>query len=179
MKDITEKKISSEEIFNGRIVHLFVDTVELPDGNKANREVIRHCGAVGVVPITDDDQVVMVRQYRYPFARVTLEIPAGKLEPGEDIRLSALRELSEETGAEAKELIPIGCAYSSPAILDEMIHLYIAKGLSFGEAHPDADEFILTEKIPLKKAVEMVLNGEILDGKTQIGILKASYLLNK
>ncbi len=179
MQELTEEKVSSEEIFKGRVVHLFRDTVRLPNGKLTTREVMRHPGAVAIVPITEDGEVLMVRQYRYPFKRVLLEVPAGKLDPGEDCETCARRELSEETGAEAKELTYIGEYYPSVAILDESIRLYIAKGLTYKQAHTDEDEFVQLERIPLKTLVDQVLSGEIKDGKTQVAILKAWYMEQK
>lgn len=178
MRKLTEEKVSGEEIFKGRVVHLFRDTVRLPNGKLTTREVMRHPGAVAVVPITDEGEVLMVRQYRYPFETVLLEVPAGKLDPGEDCETCARRELSEETGADAEELIPIGEYYPSVAILDENIRLYIARGLTCRQAHTDEDEFLQLERIPLKTLVAQVLSGEIKDGKTQVAILKTWLLLN-
>ena len=119
--ELFEKKIKSEQIFDGKIVKLFVDDVELPDGRTAKREIVRHPGAVCVVPVTDDGCVIMVRQFRYPFASVLLEVPAGKLEYGEDPLSAVKRELSEESGAEAKNIEYIGKIYTSVAIFDEQI----------------------------------------------------------
>lgn len=169
---LIEKQVASEEIFSGKVVHLVRDTVELPNGNLATREVVRHPGAVCVVPLTDDEEVVMERQFRYPFNRVLLEIPAGKLEPGEDPAAAAKRELSEETGVAAETLEPLGDFYGSVAIFDEVIHTYLARGLTFHSAHMDDDEFLNVERIPLKTLKDMVLRGEICDGKTQAAILK-------
>ncbi len=171
--ELTEKKISSEEIFDGVAIHLFRDEILLPNGNKGVREVIRHPGAVCVLPITDDGEVIFVNQFRYAFNKVTLEVPAGKLEKGEDPKEAALRELSEETGLEAKTIIHIGDMYTTPALIDEVIHLYIGKDLTEGAQHLDEDEFINIVKMPLEKAVEMVMNGAIKDSKTQIVLLKA------
>lgn len=179
MRELTEEKVSSEEIFKGRVVHLFRDTVRLPNGKLTTREVMRHPGAVAIVPITENGEVLMVRQYRYPFERVLLEVPAGKLDPGEECEACARRELSEETGAEAEELTYIGEYYPSVAILDENIRMYIAKGLTYKQAHTDDDEFLQLERIPLKTLVNQVLSGEIEDGKTQVAILKAWCMENK
>lgn len=176
---LEEKQISSEEIFDGVAIHLFRDEILLPDGNKGVREVIRHPGAVCVLPVTDDGDVIFVNQFRYAFNKVTLEAPAGKLEKGEEPTLAALRELSEETGLDAENLIPMGDMYTTPALIDEVIHLYLATGLTQGEQHLDKDEFINTLKMPLSKAVEMVMNGEIKDSKTQTVLLKAERYLKE
>lgn len=176
---LEEKQISSEEIFDGVAIHLFRDEILLPDGNKGVREVIRHPGAVCVLPVTDDGDVVFVNQFRYAFNKVTLEAPAGKLEKGEEPTLAALRELSEETGLDAENLIPMGDMYTTPALIDEVIHLYLATGLTQGEQHLDKDEFINTVKMPLSEAVEMVMKGEIKDSKTQTVLLKAEKYLKE
>lgn len=172
MRDLTERQVSSQEIFSGRVVRLVRDTVRLPDGTLAVREVVRHSGAVCVVPLTGEGEVVMVRQFRYPFGKVLLEVPAGKLDPGERSEDCARRELSEETGAVAASLEYIGVFYPTVAVFDEQIHMYLARGLTFGEAHTDEDEFLQIERIPLEKLVNMVLAGEIPDGKTQAALLK-------
>jgi len=177
-ENLVEKKVASEQIYDGVIVKLYRDTVALPDGKPAYREVIRHNGAVAVLPITDEGDVLCVRQYRYPFERVTLEIPAGKLDSkSEDHVSAALRELREETGASCSELIYIGDLHPSVAILDEVIHMYYATGLTFGETDPDDDEFIEPERVPLSKLKQMVLDGEIMDAKTQVAVLKVAAIL--
>ncbi len=169
---LEEKMLSSEEIFDGVAIHLYKDEILLPNGKKGVREVIRHPGAVCVLPYTDDGQVVFVNQFRYALDKVTLEVPAGKLEKGEDPMEAALRELSEETGLSAENIFHIGDLYTTPALIDEVIHMYIATDLKEGKQHLDDDEFVNTLKMPLSKAVEMVMNGEIKDSKTQTIILK-------
>ena len=172
---LRERQTASELIFDGNILHLYRDDIALPDGKPAERELIRHVGAVCVIPITDDGCAVMERQYRYPVDRVLLEIPAGKLDSkSEDHEAAARRELEEETGYRAKELIPLGMFYPACAYSDETIWMYLAKGLERGERHLDADEFLDVELIPLKELVKQVLAGEIPDAKTQIAILKAA-----
>lgn len=178
MNDLTEKKVSSTEVFSGKLLHVFKDDIILPDGGSGIREYIKHPGASCVVPVTENNEVIMVRQFRYPFSKVLLEIPAGKLDhTGEDPLSAAKRELKEETGAEAKEFIFMGEFYPTCAYSDEIIYMYLAKGLTFGETHLDDDEFIETETIPLKTLFDMVMNGEIRDSKTQTAILKAYYTL--
>ena len=176
---LEESKISSQEIFNGVAIHLFKDEILLPNGHTGIREIIRHPGAVCVLPLTDDGDVIFVNQFRYALNKVTLEVPAGKLEKGEDPKEAALRELSEETGLTAKNIVHIGDLYTTPALIDEVIHMYIATDLTQGEQHLDYDEFVNTLKIPLSKAVDMVMNGEIKDSKTQTVILKAEKYFNK
>ncbi len=178
--ELEEKKLSSEEIFDGVAIHLFRDEILLPNGNKGVREVIRHPGAVCVIPITDEGEVIFVNQFRYALDRVTLEVPAGKMEKGEDPMEAALRELSEETGVTADKIEPLDALYTSPALIDEIIYMYIATGLSQGEQHLDEDEFVNAVKIPLDKAIDMVMNGKIMDAKTQLIVLKAAkYLESK
>lgn len=174
--ELTEKKLTSTEIFDGVVIHLFKDTVELPDGREAVREIIRHPGAVCVLPIDGDGNAYFVKQFRYAFNKVTLEAPAGKLEKGEDITEAALRELKEETGLSAAKITYLGEMYTTPALIDEIIHLYIAEDLSLGEQSLDEDEFINVEKISLDSAVEMVINGKIKDSKTQTIILRAAKM---
>lgn len=177
--ELFEKKLTSKQIFDGKVVKLFVDTVELPNGETATREIVRHPGAVCVVPVTNDGEVVMVKQFRYPFEEIMLEIPAGKLEPGEDPLEAVKRELEEESGAVAGKIEHIGQLYTTVAIFDEKIQIYLATDLTFVNAHPDQDEFLETTKIPLKTLVDMVMNGEIPDAKTQIAILKADKILSE
>ncbi|MDO5111399.1 MAG: NUDIX hydrolase [Clostridia bacterium] len=177
MNDLMEKTLTSQEIYNGRVVHLFRDTVALPNGKEGVREVIRHPGAVCVIPVTEAGDVVMVRQFRYPFSTTLLEIPAGKMEQGEDPLDCAMRELSEETGAQASKWTELGVVYPSVAYLDEKIYIYLAHGLTFGKTHTDEDEFLHVEKYPLGTVLDMVMEGDIPDGKTQIAILKACRLL--
>lgn len=177
--ELEEKKLSSEEIFDGVAIHLFRDEILLPNGNKGVREVIRHPGAVCVIPVTEDGDVIFVNQFRYAFNKVTLEVPAGKLEKGEDPLEAAMRELSEETGLSAKNVVYLGELYTTPALIDEVIHMYLATDLVEGKQHLDEDEFINTLRMPLSEAVQKVMNGEIKDAKTQTILLKAEKYLNK
>lgn len=178
--DLKETKTHSQEIFDGVVVHLFRDTVTLPNGHEAIREVIRHVGAVGVIPLTADGKVIIERQFRYPLDRVITEIPAGKLDSFTEDRLSAAkRELEEETGYTAGEWIPLGDYYPTPAYCDERITLYLARDLTPGRRHLDEDEFLNFEAVPLTHLVEQVMNGTITDGKTQVAILKVWTLLNR
>ena len=175
--ELIEKTASSQLIFDGKVLHLYRDDIILPDGKPAFREYCRHIGAVCVIPITDEGEVICVRQFRYPFAEVLLEIPAGKFDfKGEDPELAVRRELREETGATSGKLTYLGKFYTSPAILDECIHMFMAEELSFGDTDFDEDEFIEVVKIPLDTMVEMVLGGEIPDIKTQSAVLKAAAI---
>ena len=183
MNDISafeEKKKSSELIFDGKVLHLYRDEIYLPDGREAFREYCRHIGAVCVVPVTDQGEVICVRQYRYPVADVMLEIPAGKLDyKTENPDEAVLRELREETGATCSKLTFMGKYYSSPAILDECIYMYMAEGLDFGDTDFDDDEFIEAVKIPIDELVGKIMRGEIPDGKTQAAVMRAKYALSE
>ncbi|MBQ7921729.1 MAG: NUDIX hydrolase [Clostridia bacterium] len=176
--DLIEKMTDSQLIFDGYVVHLYKDTVQLPDGKTGYREYVKHVGAVCVVPVTDEGEVLLERQFRYAVDQVLTEIPAGKLDyPGEDWAEAALRELREETGAVPRELIDMGDYYGSPAIMGERIRMFLAKGLTFTENDLDEDEFLEVFRMPLDEAVKAVLKGEIPDGKTQCGILRAAMML--
>ena len=178
--NLEEKMLRSEKIFDGVVVHLCRDEVLLPNGKTSVREHIKHVGAVCILPLTDKGEIVLERQFRYPFHQVITEIPAGKLDsPNEDVREAALRELREETGITPRELIDLGEYYGSPAILGERIRMFLARGLSFGAQDLDADEFLELFTLPLEKAVEMVMANEIPDGKTQLAILKTKAYIEK
>ena len=180
IKNFEEKQVASELIFDGKVLHLYKDDIELPDGRGAFREYVRHIGAVCVVPVTDEGEVICVRQFRYPLGRVILEIPAGKLDSyTEDFQEAALRELREETGATCERLDFIGDLITTPALMDEVIHLYLARGLSFGETDFDEDEFLDVVRMPLDTLVDMVMDGRIKDSKTQAAILKTKMILDK
>ncbi|MFA5657976.1 MAG: NUDIX hydrolase [Oscillospiraceae bacterium] len=172
-----ERTLDCEIIHKGKIINVTRDTVELENGKTALREVVHHSGGVCVLPLTDENDVIFVRQFRYPFNDVLLEIPAGKLNEGEDPFECGKRELKEETGAVAAEYIFLGVMYPTTAYLTEKIHIYLAKGLDFSEQWLDEDEFLDVVRIPFERAVEMVLNNEIPDAKTQIAILKARLIL--
>ena len=156
--ELKETFVSRQEIFHGRIVDLRVDTVRLPNGHLTTREVIDHPGGVAVVAIDENDNVLTVKQYRYAFQTVLEEIPAGKLERGEDPAAAARRELSEETGASCETL------------------LYMATGLTFDSQHPDEDEFINFERVPFDALLDRCLSGDLRDGKTVAGVLKVYAL---
>lgn len=170
--NLCEKTLSQEYKFKGRIINLRVDNAELPNGQTATREVIEHPGGVCIAALSDNDELYVVRQFRYPYGEVITELPAGKREVGEDPELCGRRELTEETGMIAKKFISMGELYPTPGYCGEIIYLYLATELEKGEMHPDEDEFLEVEKIPLDTLVEMVLSGEIKDAKTQTLILK-------
>ncbi len=175
--NLTERTLTQDYRFRGKIINLRVDNAALPDGTTALREVVEHPGGVCVAALTDDNQLLFVRQWRYPYGEVVLELPAGKRDKAGEAPLECgKRELLEETGATAAEYTFLGQVYPTPGYCDEIIYLYLARGLTFGQAQPDEDEFVEVEKIPLATAVEMVLRNEIPDAKTQIAILKTYYL---
>jgi len=174
--DLTEKRLSSEIVYDGRILRLRVDQVELPNGHRSIREVAEHPGGVAIVAIDAQDRVLTVKQYRYVFSRTLEEIPAGKLEHGEDPREAALRELREETGAVPETLTDLGTLIVSPGCYGEVLHLYLAEGLRFGAQAPDEDEFLDLCRTPFDEMLARVLSGELDDAKTVVGILKVHAL---
>lgn len=177
---LEEKKISSKNIFDGIVLHVRFDEILLPNGKTSTREYCHHNGAVCVIPVTDEGEIVCVRQYRYAMGEDVLEIPAGKLDtPDEDHEEAALRELREETGATCGKISYLGEYWGTPAILDEKIYMYLAEDLTFGQTDPDEDEFLEIVKVPLATLVNMVMDGSIRDGKTQTAILRTHLLLER
>ena len=172
----TEKTLDSTRIFDGVVVHLRRDTVQLEDGAKTIREVIDHPGGVSILAMDREGKILFVRQFRYPFGRTLLELPAGKLEPGEDPADSGRRELKEETGCTAGRFVPMGQLIPTCAYDTEVIHLFLATDLTQGEQCLDENEFLSVERYGLDEAMEMILNGEIVDAKTQIGLFKYKAL---
>lgn len=179
-KNLNEIMVQSEEIFDGQVLHLFKDTVELPNGKNATRETIRHIGAVAIVPMTEEGKVIVERQFRYPLNCVITEIPAGKLDCKTEDRLAAAkRELEEETGLVADEWIELGDYIPAAAYCDEVITMYLAKGLHKGIRNLDEDEFLNIQEVDLAELVGDVMQGKIKDGKTQVALLKAWIVENK
>jgi ADP-ribose pyrophosphatase len=172
MNHLEEKTIKSEQIFNGRIISLQVDEVQLPNGKTSKREIIKHPGAVAILPITNDGKIVMVEQYRKALERTLVEIPAGKLEKGEDPLDSARRELEEETGYVCENLDWLISFYTSPGFADEIVHLYVATGLSKKEnaARLDEDEFVNILELSLAEAKEYIVEKKIFDAKTAYAV---------
>ena len=174
--ELTEKQIETQVVYQGVIVNVRMDRAQLPNGKVVRREVVEHPGGVAILPLDEDGNIIMVRQFRYPFQQELLELPAGKLEYGEDPEVCAHRELSEEVGASG-QLTSLGRIYPSPGVYAETLHLYLARELTFGRAHPDEDEFLRVERIPFPQVVDMILSGQLRDGKTVCAVLKAKALL--
>lgn len=178
--NLEEKQLKAEYLYKGKIINLRRDEALLPNGKTALREVVEHPGGVCVAALTDKNEILMVRQFRYPYSEVVLEIPAGKRDSADEAPLECgKRELREETGVTAEKLFSLGTLYPTPGYCGEIIWMYGATGISFGATDPDEDEFVEAEKIPLEKAVEMVLSGEIKDAKTQAAVLKLKILKDK
>ena len=175
--DLFEKTLSVNDIFHGRIIYVHTDTVELPDGKTAARELIAHPGGVGVIAVDDDRQVFMVSQYRIAARSMMLEIPAGKLEYGENPLECGKRELIEETGYKAEEFTHLGAYYATPGYCEEVLNIYLARGLSVVGQNLDEGEFLNVKKYDLDELYRMVMDNEIHDAKTAIAILKAKAIL--
>ena len=172
-KDLHEKLLTTKKLFDGKVVNLRVDTIELPNGNSATREVVEHPGAVAIVPILPDGRIIMVRQYRHPILRTLLEIPAGKLDKGEKPEDCAYRELEEETGYKADSLIHLTSIFTAPGFSDEIIHIYKTEGMKKSRQNLDDDEFLAVEIWDADDVKNMIINKEINDSKTVIGFCLA------
>jgi ADP-ribose pyrophosphatase len=177
--DYTETLSETLELRKGLITNTRLDRVNLPNGETSLREVVEHPGGVAIIPVDEDGFVYCVRQFRYPFQEHLIELPAGKLEYGEDPLDCAVRELSEETGIQAREFVSLGKLYPSPGYCRETLYIYMAAGLAHGEAHLDQNEFLDVMRIHIDELVRMVLDNELSDAKTALGILKAKALLDK
>ena len=178
--DMTEKKIAGKDIYDGKVLHVVLDDVQLPDGSESKREVIRHSGAVCIAPLTENGELVFVKQYRYAVGQELLELPAGRIDPSEDPKHTGERELREETGYTAVNTTYVGRLYPTPGYSDEVIWLY-ACSVSSEKSGTDLDEgeFVETTLIPLSTAYDMVVNDEIFDSKTQILVLRLKDALDK
>ena len=176
--ELTEKTLSRRDIFEGKVVSLHVDTVELPDGKTSIREVVEHVDGVAVLALDENNNVLTVTQYRYVFAKPMLELPAGKLDGGEEPRIGALRELKEETGAVPDTLESLGHIVLSPGCFGETLHLFLARGLHMGQQHLDEGEFLNVERIPFDELYRRCMDGNVDDAKTVTAVLKAKLLLD-
>jgi ADP-ribose pyrophosphatase len=174
---LTEKLIGSDLIHDGKVVHLYVDTVRLPNGRTTRRETVRHSGAVAIIPLDSDGKIVLVRQYRHAAGRALLEIPAGTLNKGEDPDQCAIRELQEETGYKPGKLQKIGGIFVAPGYSTEFIHLYLATDLTASRLDMDADEFIEVQHVPLPEVLNRIRSGEIPDAKTICALFLAQDLI--
>lgn len=170
---LVEHKITSEEVFKGRLLHVFRDEARLPDGSTSTREWIKHPGASAVLPVFENGDVMLVKQFRYPMGQIFYEVPAGKIDPAETPADTAMRELREEAGLVCRDVRYIGHFYPGIGYTDEVIHLYVAWNIESFEQNVDDDEFLLKERLPFKDALERVHSGEISDGKTMIALLRA------
>ena len=174
---MNEKTLKDTTVFDGHLIRVHVDDVELDNGMVAKREIVSHPGGVSVAILTEKNELLFVKQFRCPYQEELLELPAGKLEKGEDPFEAVKREQMEETGTTGENYISLGNLYPSPGYCGEIIRIWACRVAQKGEMHLDEDEFLEVERIPLDKAVEMVLNNEIPDSKTQVGILKTAALI--
>lgn len=171
-----EKTIESQKVFEGRIIDVRIETVEFPDGTTAYRELVNHPGGVGVLALTSEGKIPLVKQFRKPFEKVMYEIPAGKLDKGEQPLVCGMRELKEETGYSAEKYVDLGCIYPSPGFVDEITYMFFAKGLEKGQDNPDDDEFLDVEEFTVDEVREMIFNNEINDAKSVAAFLKCDAL---
>jgi len=171
--NLKEKTVESKSIYEGKIIKVTLDTVICPNGREAKREIVRHPGGVAVVPVDKNGYVYMIEQYRIPYDEIILEIPAGKLEKGEDPDLAVIRELKEETGLSAEKIQFMGSFYPTVGFCDENLRMYLATGLTEGEDNPDEDEFVITRKIHIDELIGMLMENKIRDGKTIAALFKA------
>ena len=172
-----EKQVKTDTVYEGCVVNVKRDIVKLQNGNNAEREVVVHPGGVGIIPLTSDNKIIMVRQYRYCMGEEIIEIPAGKLEYGEDPYECAVRELSEETGCTAGKIVDLGCIYPSPGFCKETLYLYLAMDLKRGNMHLDENELLSIEEYDIDVLVDMIMKNELRDAKSIIGILKTKKYL--
>lgn len=175
--DYYEKTIEEKHIYKGNVINVSMQTVILPNGKEATRDIVKHPGAAVIIAISANHEIYLVEQYRKPIDRITLEIPAGKLDEGEEPIECASRELKEETGLESKRIKHIASIHSTPGFSNEILHMFVATELTEGNSNADEDEFISSVKIPIEKTIKMILDGEITDSKTIVGILLADKII--
>ena len=175
--DFYEKQIETKTVYEGLIVNIRSDVAELQNGSLVAREVVEHPGGVGIIPVTHENKVLMVRQYRYPMEEELLEIPAGKLDEGEAPIDCAVRELSEETGCTAGRIVDLGAIYPSPGFCKETLYLYLALDLHYGEAHLDENELLRVEAVDIDELIDAIMENKMPDAKTIIGVMKAKEYL--
>lgn len=178
MSDLREKQLTTKNVFDGVLLHVYRDEVELPNGHQTVREYIKHPGAAVMIPITDDGQIIFERQFRYPLNMELIELPAGKIDFGEDPLDSAKRELEEETGYVGETFIDLGLLHPCIGYSDEVIYIYLVKNLTFVEEQQDKDEFIETFEMTLEDALDAVRSGKITDAKTIISLFRAEKYLS-
>lgn len=171
LEKLKEQKIESNEVFNGRLLHVFKDRVRLPDGSTSTREWIKHPGAAAVVPVFENGDIMLIKQFRYPLRKVFFEVPAGKIDSKEDPEKTAAREVEEETGLIYNKMHYLAPFHPSIGYTDEVIHLFCAWNITETNRRVDDDEFLLTQRVPFKEAIKMVYDGKITDGKTMVSLL--------
>ena len=176
--NLLEETVNSKTVYSGRVISLVVDDILLPDGKPAKREVVEHNGGVCVIAEDNEGNILFVKQFRYPYKEIILEVPAGKRDSkNEDPLLCGKRELKEEVGATASRWMPLGEIIPSPGCYGEKLYLFLARGLEFGETHMDEDEFLRVSRLPLTDLIQGCISGEIQDGKTVCAALKAKYIM--
>ena len=177
--ELNEKTLASEQVFDGRLLKVYRDKVELTNGRTSAREFVHHPGGAAVVALDGDGNIYLERQFRYPYHKVVTEIPAGKLEPGEDPFDAVRRELGEEIGAQAGRWDALGSIMASVGYTDEVIYLFLARDLTFGEQHLDRDEFLEPFKLPFTEALARAADGRINDAKTLAALFRADRLMRE
>ena len=169
---LIEKKKSSRQVYDGKLLKVFCDEVTLPDQTFSTREWIKHPGACAVVPVFEDGTIMLLKQFRYPPKKIFIEVPAGKIDAGEDPAVTAERELLEESGVRCENLVHVGHFFPAIGYADEIIHTYVAWGLTVEDQNTDEDEFLKPYKIPYQKAIQMIASGEITDAKTITALIQ-------
>ena len=178
-RELVERTQSSKKVFDGKLLQVYYDDAELPNGSSSSREWIKHPGACAVVPIFENQDIMLIKQFRYPMAQIFYEVPAGKIDPGESPDSTAERELMEEAGLSCRQLHYVGHFYPAIGYADEVIHIYAGMDLTEFESNTDADEFVVNERLPFKEAMQMISTGEINDGKTIICLQRVWVWLNQ